>query len=421
MTGWSSTTIRLVTEHCPAALDFYESGTPYDREIFQVGLAAHDVLESLGKASAARGTFLGPEESEQVAREACERLIREGREFYGVKEPPVPAVKVWEGRDLALAYQIDNPLAPDFRYEETVAVTRDWLPCPPKGAWLRARIDAVGTRLPDWFEDDGGGPALLVRDYKSAYSAWEAELRTLQRKIQAVLSWLHWGEGHEELRLAVVNFRTKKDHELSIFPNTPEGARVMERWKQDIASEIAELERTEGHRPAIAGSGCLGCPYLGQCATAQSYLTPIFGSADPEELARSYAAVTAIRESLDKPVRRAAERFGGSIPVHGGAVGFVAARQRLLTDTAPDFLAEYYLSKARPSTLEAALALFPGFLRSLRPGVANAENLLKALFKGKDDPVAKREALLSQITTVRPRVEFGVHKNKKEEEPHAEG
>lgn len=126
MNGWRSTTLSLASKHCPKALGFYEAGLPYDRGIFAVGSAAHSVLEAIGKAAAARGEYLLPEEAEAVSREECERLIREGRDFEGVREPPMPSEAVWRGRDLALSYHDGNHLSAKYRYETGLAVNRDW-------------------------------------------------------------------------------------------------------------------------------------------------------------------------------------------------------------------------------------------------------------------------------------------------------
>lgn len=410
--GWRSTTLALAERHCPRALDFYEASAPYDRSVFATGTAAHAVLEDIGKEGARRGEMLSTEEGEEVARLTCERLIAEGRDFEGDPEPPLPSAAVWAGRDLAMAYHRDVPLASDARYEIGLAVSRDWLPCPyGPGAWLRARIDRVRTCQPDWWEDDeGGGPILEVTDYKSAWSADESELRTLQRKIQALLSWRAWGEGHDALRLVVVNFRLRRPFDLVVYPNTPEGEAVLARWQRDIESEIAARESQvgpDGRRPASPGPQCGGCPYLGQCGDAQAFLGTVYGSFVREDLARFYALALAQGEALENPLRAATVE--APIAIDGYLVGSVAQEQRALVQDAAERLAAIYLRKTRPRDLEAALANVPGLLAALRLGLAQVESLLTHLYKGSEEERDKRADLLAELVTSKASRRFGVH------------
>ena len=413
MVGWRSTTLALAAEHCPRALDFYEAGAPYDRSVFAVGTAAHAVLEEIGKATAAAGEWLDFDTAEAVARTTCERLISDGRDFEGEPEPPLPPAAVWQGRDLAMAYQNEFPLPADFRYEEGLAVNRDWQPCPyDAGAWLRCRIDGVGTVLPDWWEDDqGGGPILEVVDYKSAWPADARELRTLQRKIQAVLAWQAWGDGHEALRLRVVNFRMRRDFDLMVFPGTPEGARVMERWQADIVSEIKARERqrgADGRRPAAPGAVCYGCPYLFQCDAAASYLEPVFGSADPHEAAIRYAVLDAAMAALNEPLKAATAHV--PYPVYGGWVGTLASETRELRPDAAEKLAALWNRRGRGDSVEAVRAGIAGLLQALRLGVAQAESLLKHMFRGSEEEITKRERALAELLTKGQKRRFGVHR-----------
>ena len=45
----SSTNLKYFIEYCPKALGFHEDDTPMDRDIFQPGIAAHAVVEHVGK------------------------------------------------------------------------------------------------------------------------------------------------------------------------------------------------------------------------------------------------------------------------------------------------------------------------------------------------------------------------------------
>lgn len=417
--GWRSTTLGIASKHCPRALDFYEAGAPYDRGIFAVGTAAHAILEAMGKASAASGQWLQGDEAAELVRRECERLITVGRDFEGVPEPPLPSEAVWRGRDLALAFVDQRMLQPGYRYETGLAVNSSWQLCPfGPGAWLRARIDCTGTRMPDWFEDDAGGPILDVIDYKSSYAARDGEMSALQRKIQGVLAWLAWGEGHDALRLVVVNFRLNREYELIVYPHEPEGARVMERWRRDIESEIKarEAQRGEdGRRPAVPGAGCFGCPYLQQCPEAQAYLEPVHGTASTEDLARRYAVARAQAEALEEPLRIAAMEEPIQIP--GAVVGYESQEQKTLERLpGAELLASEWWKSTKPRDLGAAMASLPGLIHAMKPGRAQAESLLTHLHKGGDEERDKRAALLAQISGTRHVSQFGIYPLKETEE-----
>jgi len=416
MSGWSSTSLRLAERNCPRALDHMEAKVPYDREIFAVGVSAHAVLEDLGKASAERKRYLEPEEVEEVSQRTCEGLIRDGRNYLGEMEPPLPSDLVWQGRDLALSYQSAKPLAYDLKYEIGIAVNCDWIPCPyGRGAWLRALVDAVGTREPAWWDEedgDAGGPVLLVKDYKSAWSAREPELRSIQRKIQAVLSWILWGKGHEVLRLVVVNFRLQREYELTILPNTPEGAAVLEQWKRDIISEVEAREKQKGPdglRPASPGPRCFGCPYLHACDPAKDYLGSSYDMTTRDELARTYSVVMAAAKSLERPLRIATAE--SPIMLDGMMIGSIAKEQTTLKDNAAERLAQIWIDRTKAPDLETAQAQLPGLFKIVGLLRSNAEKFLKHFYKKDKDQIERRERILEEISGIKIVQKFGIHRS----------
>jgi len=415
--GWRSTTLSLAEKHCPAALTCAEEGRPYDRRMFAVGSAAHAVLEEIGKASAAAGRFLDTLEAEEVARVTCGELIAFGRDFEGDREPPLPSDLVWRGRDLAMSYVKDFPLPYDLRFEEGVAVDREWRLQPyGKEAWLRCRIDAVGTVLPGLFDpEDAAGPKLDVIDYKSAWNADESELGTLQRKIQAVLSWEKWGEGHEELHLVVINFRLRRPFEMSVFPNTPEGAEVMARWRSEIETEIRSREEQvgfDGERVATPGGQCYGCPYLGGCAPAQEFLRAVYGSSEPLSMAYAYAMAEAeIRRVAGTSSAPGPLRFATAeepLQIDGAQVGTVIETQRALTPNAAEVLGEAWVKKIRAGDVEAQQATMPGLIQALGVGVQQAESLMRYIHPKDRDAQARA---LAPILTEKSKRRFGVHRD----------
>lgn len=396
--GWRSTTLGLVSKHCPRALDFYEARTPYDRSIFARGVAAHAILEDLGKATAARGQgYLLGRDAEEVAEDTCRRLLTVGRDFEGEMEPPLPEREVFEGRDLALLFHEEHPARPDFKYEIGLAVNREWLACPyDAGAWLRCRIDATGTRLPSWADEDedgASGPRLVVDDYKSGWQDDARALLSIQRKIQGVLAWDRWGGGHEVLELRVVNFRAHQIHSLELFPNDPEDAAKLRRWKRDIETFAASLDvpRIAGNRrPASPGPRCFKCPYLSQCEPAQAHVGAVWSGADRESLARVYSVAEAALDHASVPLREACAE--GVVELDGAAVGYHLEEQRALRRDAAEKIVGRFLERARPKSQEHLEAMLPGFLREMKIGVAQAEACLKFMFEGSGSEVRERRS-----------------------------
>lgn len=418
--GWRSTTLGLVSDHCPRALDFYESGAPYDRTIFARGVAAHAVLEDLGHETRRRkaGYLLGAD-AEAVAHETCLRLIRDGRDFEGQMEPPLPESLVFEGRDMALSFHEEHPSRPDFEYEIGLAVNARWEPCPyDAGAALRCRIDATGTRLPSWADDEdgGGGPRLVVDDYKSGWQDDARALHSIQRKIQGVLAWDRWGKGHEVLELRVVNFRSHQIHSLELYPNDPEDAAKLKRWRRDIEAVIAALDapRIAGsQRPASPGPRCFGCPYLSQCEPAQTHCAAVWGGSSRETLGRVYSVAEAVLEHVKVPIREACQQA----PVELGdcEVGFHLEQQRALRSGAEEAIVTRFLDRAKPASQEHLQAMLPGLLRELKLGVAQAEACLKFMFEGSGPEVRERRArFLAGLVEKKAVRRFGIVREKAE-------
>ena len=99
-----STSLNLLTRTCPKALDHYESGAHYDRDVFQVGIAAHAVFEALNASTVANNAIPETEEMERIADATIRRLVLQGRSFDGVPEPPPKVEQAMAGMRLALDY-----------------------------------------------------------------------------------------------------------------------------------------------------------------------------------------------------------------------------------------------------------------------------------------------------------------------------
>jgi len=74
---YGSTSLRLVQDYCPRALQHAEDGTPQRRDHFAVGTAAHMVLQD---ARGDRDEELGTDEAARIADAAAAAPARTSQE-----------------------------------------------------------------------------------------------------------------------------------------------------------------------------------------------------------------------------------------------------------------------------------------------------------------------------------------------------
>lgn len=425
MTSWRSSRINAAADHCPAALDFQDAGAWYPRDQFAVGTAAHAILEVCGRESTLKGSWLTPEERQAVAERVAAELIREGRTFAGRPEPPLPINAVARGVELALDYQRYCPLDPTFRYELVLAVDQEFRPVAEDSpaAWLICQIDAIGFREPSFLDDDDPlpGRCVAVSDLKSSWAADSEELATLQRKIQAVVAWAHYGGEGLGLVLEILNLRRRQSYSLIIEPNETEGEAALEAYKVAIRAAIGALEVPEGEaRKASPGAGCLRCPYLAICPAAAETLAASDPIGDPQEMAARYLAHAAEVGRL----RGLLEPMAAEEPVSlgdGRALGWVPRPSRKMRPSAVDEIAKEWAARAvhgvpaerRDAHVAASL---PGLVKALKPGVGGLESVAMTLYHNElTDYAQRRAAAVARWTTETIGRSWGVISPKAEE------
>jgi hypothetical protein len=404
-----STSIRLMLDYCPRAVDHYDAGEPSDTAGFQYGVAAHAVLQAL---------IEHPDDDPAARAEAVVReLVTNGRSFYEHREPPMHPEAACAGRDVALdwlARDLDG-LCEGWRAEVMLSVDRDWQPCDYDRAWLHAVIDVVGPAEYDDGETQASG--VLVRDWKGSYQTEEADLGSLQQRIQALLVAAHH-PGAAFLRRQVVSLRTAQTFSEDLWLDEA-GQATLARWRRDIEHVAAQYHARDeaGRRPARPGACCGGCPYVLRCEEARDAI-PLFWAgapdvefADPAVLAEHYAAMRAMSDAMAAILRRATSEV--PIPVPGGSVGFTTRTTR---EAAPDgarALAAAWFNPADPAAWERDHADVLGLLQVLRPGASGIEAVGKILYPGKGaskmaDFRERREALESATLTEKTGATFGV-------------
>ena len=403
--AYSSTLLNTASRHCPRAMHYQETGEPYDRRPFEVGIAAHAILEAVGNAANDDGAELDFERAAGVSLVCAESLIAFGREYQRKPEPPLSPGAVFAGRDLALDWLTREPMPPGARCEVVVAVDRNWRPVGyyDERAWLRGILDVV--RVGERGDEESSAAFVTVRDYKSAWSAGEAELLTLQRKIQACLAWATWGQEAQAIRLEVVNLRTLRVHAAEYWP--ADGDVTLAEWRREIETTLRaydSMRSAPGGLPAIVGGGCYGCPWALRCEEFRAFVGQGGIPESSEERAKLFVAAEALREALRPSLK--ADSDMAPIPVPGGVVGTVGRETRALTDDA-------YSTLWREWSQRGGDAL--GFARALGLTTGNAEALAKVLYPTRKEIDARRD-LLAEVLTTKIDRRFGFHADQPQEE-----
>ncbi len=404
---YRSTTLRYLEEHCAHAIDFVEARAPYDREVFQVGVAAHAVIQVVGEHLAAGEDVDAARIGEAVVRE----LVTRGRSFEGEAEPPMSVAAAAAGRDLALDYLAGNELSATARYEHGLAVDAAWQPVPydSPAAWYRAAIDVFEVVTED-LEDGWARKVLVTTDWKSAWPTNAAELETIQIRGQAAVALAHHPDA-DVVRRRVVNLRTGASFEVDTALDDL-GMATVAQWRRDIGHLVAaaEVRGPDGQRPARPGINCSGCPFLSRCEAARVFMR--FGiqeDADAEMMATQLAVADAFRKELWSWARAATK--SGPIDVEGGRVGYCETTKRAPVPNAPLSLALAWFQPADPDAWAARNGELLGLLAAIEPGVGAIESVAKRLHPAdrSRENKAAREALVARLTTPTTAVEFGIH------------
>jgi len=362
---YSSSVLGYYFDHCIKALDFHLRGEYRETNQYDVGIAAHAVLQECG-----RRNLSDLETIQETANQIVRVLVTKGRKFYDKPEPPMRPDYARHGRDLAVNFMMFNPLPSPAQFETTFSINRAGEPCKFEDARLAAKVDCAYFSV-DEQEDI---PVVVMRDYKSAWSTGEHDLDTLQRHIQAVMGWLHHGKGRMGVRTDVVNLRTGRTFSRLIKFNE-EGLAHLEQWRKDAllacdtADELLSVKNVKG----IPGAGCHDCPFIAKCKFAHAAKSKI------KDDATKYAAMTAIASDLKKRLLRKLDEYGG-IEVNGGIVGYRhTVRNVRKTGAGKVMLAQWYGKPVERVETENGREL--GLIDVLNLGAGNIYKLGKHLFK----------------------------------------
>jgi len=275
----SSSSLSLLEQTCPRALDHMEDGAPRDSSVFDVGTAAHAVMEEIQRESVRLGGVpLTDEQRTLVSSRTVSALTLKGRSFRGNHEPPMPLASALEGQRIALSYIRRQhgrfTVSPVAMPERELSFDTNFFPCSPKS---KDRIwSAILDRLEMDYDEDTGQYVLSVIDLKTAWPAGPKEVESLQLKGQAVLALAHahilWPENYTDIGVVkrkIINLRTGKETSAQNYTDDPE----LNDWRQTIKSvsiNAPKRDKKTNQRPSSPGLCCARCPYRNVCSDSAS-------------------------------------------------------------------------------------------------------------------------------------------------------
>jgi hypothetical protein len=270
-----------------------------------------------------------------------------------------------------------------------------------EAAKFRAVIDLV-------YEDQIGdeewaADILVVRDYKSAWPTGEADLDTLQRKGQAVLTYKRHCTGknagkYAAIRQEAVNLRTGASFIRDINLDD-EGLDILYRWEKDILMVCNAADKTRAFRP---GYGCMSCDYTLSCEHCiKAY------RGDGYDIAEQYIATYLVQSALAGILKEKTKEQ--PIKIAGGNIGYAPFEKKVPVQDAHRRLADIWTMENPDEPPPEMLDIMKG----MKLTAANIENALKVAFPGRGsngkENMEARRSLLEELLESKIESRFGVN------------
>jgi len=182
-------------------------------------------------------------------------------------------------------------------------------------------------------DEDWSVDVVVTRDYKTSWQTSVDDLKTLQRKIQAITLADTYPDAHA-LRLEVVNLRTGWTFKRLLVLDD-DGRRELDEWRAEVQTLCQAADKAADTPVASPGGGCIDCPWALQCEASIKAMT------DAESVAERIAVATAQR---DAAIKVGKQLFADApVQVGGGkAVGFFEQSTRTLPEeNALDLFAKF--------------------------------------------------------------------------------
>ena len=379
------TDISLAANHCNYAVKLKYKNTPYDRDIFQIGVAAHAVIENVGKLANKLGTEPDMEQILPIAKQTAIELAANGRAYDNHPEPPMKISQAIEGKNIALLYLSRNQLNPNAQYELPFAFDKEWntVEYYNEKANFRTILDFVLVEnITD--EDGDSYQSITVRDYKSSWHIPIEHMDNIQRRSQAVAAWLTYPDA-SIIKLQIHGLRFQKKLERIIY--VQQEIDTLEKWKDDIDTAVKALKQVAVASPGI---GCLNCPFTLHCNAAQHNL--LLNKKDPTQ---QYLAAQAILKTTEKYVREITKQK--QIKHQTGVLGYMPKERTKMKPDAPQQLLAIWTQQNGELNQ---------FLKHAGISISSAKKIIKLLQKQGLD----FDTIWQAISSVETYERFGIHK-----------
>ena len=377
------THITLRENHCGYAVELNLLNTPRDRNVFQVGVAAHSVLEQIGKALN-QNKDITTDEIKTIANNTAYKLCSQERKYDGMPEAPMKMKQAVEGMRLALQYANYNPLHHEARYEEPFAFDIEWNETDynDKHAAFRTLIDCI--HIQEEIDEEGETYTVaIVRDYKTSWRLDPDMLDNLQRRAQALV--VHLAYPHVDvLKMQIHGLRNKQKLERIIYVQHEKDS--LEQWKEDITLAVKALKEPQIPNPGI---GCYQCPYVGKCQHAVPH--------DKKKLADKYAMHLALAKDIEKQLREITK--DAPIQTDKGTIGYMHKTRNTTTKDALQTL--FQIWKDNDGTTEA-------FMQNLNLTATEAKKIIRKLSQNGLD----HDTLQTNTMAEKSYSQFGISKTK---------
>lgn len=368
-------------KHCGHAITLKQKGTKRSRDIFQTGIAAHAVLEDIGKAIK-KNPDISLQDIKQIANDTAAILCSKGRAYDNIPEPPMKISQALEGMKLALKHIYANELDPEAEYEMPLAFNDKWeqVPYYDKTAVFRTLIDYL--HIYKEIDEDGEESTIaIVKDYKTSWHITNDMLDNLQRRAQALVVYLAYPE-IDVLVMQVQGLRNNKTIQRRIYTQ-PEYDTLQE-WQNDISLAIKALLEPQIPNPGI---NCYNCPYANACQWTEEI--------NPGDIVQKYAAFLTIVKQLEKDVRILTKEISATTPQ--GTVGY--SQKERLTTQENALLTLWNVWKQQNGSVE-------DFLVHIKLNATNAKKLIRVLSQNGID----YDSLANQTITKQQYSQFGISK-----------
>ena len=375
--------IKLREEHCGHAITLRKNGTPYDRNIFQVGVASHAMLEEIGKAIN-KNPDISTEEIKQLADNLAVELTTKGRSYDKRPEPPMNIKQALEGKQLAIKHLLYNPLPPDAIYEMPIAFDENWnrVKYYDDNVIFRTLLDMVQV-IEETDEEGDTTKTIFVRDYKSSWYIDQDMMDNIQRRAQAISAWLCFPDA-DIIKLNVFSLRTGK--QISREINTHEEIDTLKQWHEDIKLALKILQQKQQPSP---GANCINCPYAKTCQHTARVAT------QSANIIERYISSLAVVKALEPDIKRKTKV--ANYKTNGGYVGYITKTRNSPVKSATQDL--WNIWKDNNGDIE-------GYLSMLSISATVAKKILKALNR----QGIETDDILEQIIRESNYSQFGVHK-----------